>query len=121
MYQIMSGLAIINGFEIIYNHCEERLSKKSLGPYRLAKRRTDEKMRQVINLGFQSAILTCSPWEAETILIFARRNTLLLFVTDEWIQIALRVTDPDGPGKGDRSLIRVLLHHQVVIKPIEKD
>ena len=32
-------------------------------------------------------------------------------VNDTWIQIALRVTDADGPGKGDRSLLGVLLRH----------
>ena len=54
--------------------------------------------------------------QVEKTLMWARANTLLLQVNDTWIQIALRVTDTDGPGKGDRSLLGVLVRQEVVIK-----
>ena len=31
----------------------------------------------------------------------------------------MRVTDPDGPGRGDRRMLAVLLSHEVVIVPIK--
>ena len=52
---------------------------------------------------------------------WARKNTLILQINDEWIQVALRVTDEDGPGQGDRTLLKNLLKHQIVIKPREID
>jgi len=41
----------------------------------------------------------------------------MLQINDDWIQVALRVSDEDGPGQGDRTLLKNLLRHQVVIKP----
>ena len=45
---------------------------------------------------------------------------MILQVTDEWIQVALRVTEEDGPGKGDRNLLKILLTSRVMLKPIDK-
>lgn len=29
------------------------------------------------------------------------------------------MTDEDGPGKGDRTLLKAMLAHQIVLKPLE--
>ena len=57
---------------------------------------------------------------AELTLSWARSNTLTLQVNDQWLQIALRVTDRDGPGKGNRGLLRLLIRNQVIIKSISE-
>ncbi len=44
---------------------------------------------------------------------------MMLQVNNLWIQVALRVTEDDGITRGDRTLLRVLLQNQVVLKPNE--
>ena len=54
-------------------------------------------------------------------MIFARANTFLLQLDNEWLQVAIRVTEEDGPCKGNQKLLQILLKHQVVIKPIVRE
>ena len=51
---------------------------------------------------------------------YGRNNTFLLSVTDDLLQIALRVTEDDGPLQGDMHLLRVLIKEQTIIKPSKK-
>ena len=58
MYRILSSFAMVHGYEQIYNMCNSKIGpKKTLGEYRKASRRTDIKMRKLINLALQVAIL----------------------------------------------------------------
>ena len=50
-------------------------------------------------------------------LTYGRSNTFLLSVTDDLLQIALRVTEDDGPLQGDMQLLRVMIEESTVIKP----
>jgi len=65
----------------------------------------------LLNLTLHSSILRCNYVYVDIILRWARQNTLTLHINDGWIQVALRVTDMDGPGKGDRTLLATLLRH----------
>jgi len=56
MYKILMGYALINELSDVFDLCEERLGDKSLGLYKEAKKRTDKKMRKMLNLTLQSAI-----------------------------------------------------------------
>lgn len=109
MYLILAGFAVVCGQEEMYSLCSPLLGQRSLGEYRQVSRRTDSKMRKFLNLALQNAILACNTSLVEKTLQFGRENTMLLQVTDEWIQVALRVTEEDGPGQGDRTLLRILL------------
>ena len=77
-------------------------------------------MRKFLNFILHTAILLCNVDCVEKTLKFGRDNTMLLQVTDEWIQVALKVTEEDGPGAGDRTLLRVLIGMQAMIKPLDK-
>ena len=56
---------MVHGHEHIYNMCNSKIGpKKTLGEYRKASRRTDIKMRKLINLALQVAILLGSAQEA---------------------------------------------------------
>ena len=69
MYRILSSFAMVHGHEHIYNMCNSKIEpKKTLGEYRKASRRTDIKMRKLINLALQVAILLGSAQEAQTVL-----------------------------------------------------
>ena len=57
MYLILSGLALANYREDVYNHCATKLGSKSLGIYSKAIARTDQKMRNLMNLTLQASIV----------------------------------------------------------------
>ena len=80
--RILCGLAIVHNQEGLYTLCSERLAKNSLGSWQEAKIRTDEPIRQMLNLTLQSAIFACKAVIAEQTLTWARANTLMLQVND---------------------------------------
>ncbi len=91
--------------------CANKLGRKATGVWERAILRTDPKIRRLLNVTLHSAILVCNPVQVDTVLTWARQNTLILHINDEWIQVALRITDEDGPAKGDRTLLATLLKH----------
>ena len=50
MYKILMGYALVNELSDVYDLCTEKLGDKSLGVYKEAKKRTDNKMRKLLNL-----------------------------------------------------------------------
>ena len=66
-------------------------------------------MRKLLNLTLLVTILLGNAEEAEFTLKFARENTMILLLTDEWVREALNVTKETGICKGDRKLLKVLL------------
>ena len=101
MYLMLMGFALVTGAKEVYEMCAAQLgdSKRSLGSsYEQAATRTDIKIRRVMNLSLQCSILLCDVALAEGILVFGRANTLLIQTDDSWLQVALRVTQKDGPG-----------------------
>ena len=54
--------------------------------------------------------------QCQNTLVYGRANTFLLSVNDPILQVALRVTEDDGPGQGDMSLLRTLVVNQTVLK-----
>ena len=91
LYLILSGLALINHREDVYTHCATKLGSMSLGVYSKATLRTDQKMRNLLNLTLQAAIVTCSSEVVKQVLVWGRKNTLLLQVSEDWLIIALQV------------------------------
>jgi len=81
----MTGLAIVHEDDGLYALCAEKLGSKSLGEWHRARQRTDEKMRQILNLTLHSMIWTCQPELADKTLVWARTNTMNLQVNDQWI------------------------------------
>ena len=67
-----------------------------------------------------ACISTCDVDQTQQTLIYGRNNTFLLSVTKDQLQIALRMTEEDGPAGGDLQLLRVLIEKQTVVKPIKK-
>lgn len=87
MYLILSGFALVNNQREIYCLCLPRLSgyNKSLGQWEEALLRTDEDIRQLLNLTLACAILTYELNQVELVLTWARQNTLIQQIDDEWI------------------------------------
>ena len=56
----------------------------------------------------------------EKTLIYGRQNTFLLSVTDNLLQIALRLTENDGPIANDYTILRVMILNQTVVKATQK-
>ena len=78
VYLILSGFAIVNNLTDIYSKCQLKLGKKSLGRWRVAVLRTDDKMRRLLNFALHCAILTCNAKQVDHVLTWARQNTLIL-------------------------------------------
>ena len=66
-------------------------------------------MRRLLNLVIQASVIAYDVNMCEKTLIYGRNNTFLLSVTDNLLQIVLRVTESDGPGAGDLTLLRVMI------------
>ena len=64
-----------------------------------------------------ACVSTCDVEQARRTLVYGRKNTFLLFVTDDLLQIALRITEDDGPAKGEMRLLKVLIENGTVVKP----
>jgi len=75
-------------------------------------------MRLLLEFALVSAVCTHNVSQVKRILVYGRENTFLLSVTDSLLQIALRLTEDDGPLRGDHSILRVLICNATVIKPI---
>ena len=93
MYLILSALALINQREDVYTHCATKLGSMSLGVYSKARVRTDQKIRNLLNLTLQAAIVMCNSALVKQLLIWGRQNTMMLQVNEEWLIIALHVCD----------------------------
>ena len=77
--------------------------------------KTDSQMRTLLNLCLHAAIAVHNVSQCEKTLKYGRTNTFMLWVTDPMIQVALRMTEDDGPGAGDMTLLRTLVVNQAVL------
>ena len=59
MYLILSGFALINNLSHIYELCAPKIRSQHLGKWQEAVLRTDETIRQLLNLTLHCGILSC--------------------------------------------------------------
>ena len=74
-----------------------------------ARQKTDAQVRNLLNLVLHAAVVTHNVRQCHLTLVYGRKNTFLLSVTEAILQVALRLCEEDGPGQGDLSLLRVLI------------
>ena len=115
-YRILSGFCLVNSLSGIFDLCQQKMKKASLGPYRESVLRTDSKIREMLSLSLQAAVISGDVFLVKQLLTFARSNTFLLHLNHYWMQVALRVSEPDGPAADDFALLKALLKHETVYK-----
>ena len=75
-------------------------------------------MRTLLEFILTACVSICNVEQTKRTLVYGRKNTFILSVTDDLLQIALRMTEDDGPAKGDLQLLRVLIENATVVKPM---
>ena len=85
MLLIFLGLSIVNDQGELYELSNEKLGHFGLGTWKEAILRTDSKIRQLLNLTLHSMIWACQAEQAKKTLMWARSNTLILHMSDDWI------------------------------------
>lgn len=78
-------------------------------------------MRELLSLTLQALIVTGDAEMVTSMLTFARANTFLLALNTYWIQVALRVSEPDGPSSANFALLETLMKHETVYKGSYKE
>ena len=75
-------------------------------------------IRKLLEFALCAAVCTHNVKQVKKTLVYGRENTFLLSVTDNLLQIALRMTEDDGPHKGDYAVLRTLITNATVVKPV---
>ena len=118
---LMYVLSVANDLSGTFQYCVHKIGQ-NIGPYPKdfaeARRRTCMTMRQLLEFALVAAVCVHNVEQVKKILVYGRENTFLLSVTDNLLQIALRLTEDDGPLRGDFDILRVLITNATVVKPI---
>ena len=118
---VLYTFSVTNNLKGMFDYCVHKIGS-NLAPYPKdfdeAKNRTCMTMRLLLEFGLVAAVCTCNVDQVKKTLVYGRKNTFLLSVTDDLLQIALRLTEDDGPLRGDFNILRVLITNATVVKPI---
>lgn len=118
---ILYALSITNDLPSTFAYSVNKMGAQ-IGTYpkkhEEARRRTDMIMRELLEFLLVGSVATCNVEQTRITLVYGRNNTFLLSLTDNVLQIALKITEDDGPVGGDLSLLRVLVENATVVKPI---
>ena len=116
---ILYGLSLTNNREDVFNYCIRKLDQ-NMGEYPRnfaeARVRIDAVIRTLLEILLIAAIITCNVKQCQRTLVYGRKNTFIIGIPEYFLQVALRLTEQDGPGNGDMSLLRVLVQHKTIVK-----